>query len=86
MQPPITEGRSISQHGPLTSVQELTNCRSPFYGSTAEGRNPKDSAASMISNQSAEVISLKAAQMELIRTHEEILALEKEIRSARLGK
>jgi len=90
IQPPIPEVRRISQRisqpGPLSSVKEFTNCCSAFYDSTVEGRKGKDSDAPMISNQTAEVISLKAAQRDLIRTHEEILALEKEIRSARLGK
>lgn len=86
VQPPISEIRRIYQHGTLSSVKEVTNYCSPFFDSTVEGRKGKDSDAPMISNQSAEVISLKAAQRDLIRTHEEILALEKEIRSARLGK
>lgn len=70
---------SISPRGNPFPV--FSNNLSPFatddYGMTQ---------VSSVSGMGAQLNSLKSAQRELMQTHEQIRALEREIRSARLGK
>ena len=77
---------SVARGSIQDPVTSFSNQHSPFVAGSYDRVDERDLVSSSLSSQAAEIQSLREARLDLLRTHEEILALEREIRLARHGK
>jgi len=77
---------SVARGSIRNQVTSFSNQHSPFFAGSYDRVDERELVSVSLPSQAAEMRSLREARLDLLRTHEEIIALEKEIRLARHGK